>query len=408
MAVNLKILPKSKVFPIPGIEIGVTATGIKKSNQYDLVLFVFSPATSVAGVLTRNKFRAAPIQICEKNLLGNHYIRALVINSGNANSGTGSQGLENAKIVCTELSKLINVSMQQILPFSTGVILEPLPLSNLLIGLPEALKNLNVNQWHEAAYGIMTTDTVPKIVSNRIYIDGKPVNFTGISKGSGMICPNMATMLGFLGTDIGIDQSLLREMINEIADVSFNRITIDGDTSTNDSFVLVATGKSGINIKSKSDKNYSILYSTLASLALELAKKIVRDGEGATKFITIHVEEAFNNREALNIAYSVAHSPLVKTAFYASDPNLGRILVAIGNADVSNLEKNKIRIWLDNKLIVSNGTRNSDFQEKDLKNIMQQSEIAIRIALGRGMVSEKIYTCDLSHQYISINANYRS
>ena len=316
--------------------------------------------------------------------------------------------MKKAQDTCVALGQLLNLPAQQILPFSTGVILEPLPLDRLVAGLPEALKNLGVDQWFNAAHGIMTTDTLPKIVSTQVQIGGKTVTFTGISKGAGMIRPNMATMLGFLGTDTSIAQPLLHTLAGEIANMSFNRITVDGDTSTNDSFIIAATGKSGVEIQSESDEHYVAVRQALVQAATDLAQKIVRDAEGATKFITIHVEEADTTEEALKVAYSVAHSPLVKTAFYASDPNLGRILAAIGYAGIDDLEVNVLRLWLDDVLVAVNGGRNPDYQEADGQRVMKQSEIVVRIALGRGKVSDTVYTCDFSHEYVTINADYRS
>lgn len=408
MAVNLQIPSESEIFPVAGIEIGVAEAGIRKADRRDLTIFRFAPGTSVAGVFTRNRFRAAPVQVCEAHLAAGGPITALVINTGNANAGTGHEGLKKAQDTCVALGQLLNVPAQQILPFSTGVILEPLPLDRLVAGLPVALKNLGVDQWFNAAHGIMTTDTLPKIVSTQVQIGGKTVTFTGISKGAGMIRPNMATMLGFLGTDAGIAQPLLHTLAGEIANMSFNRITVDGDTSTNDSFIIAATGKSGIEIQSESDEHYAAVRQALAQAATDLAQKIVRDAEGATKFITIHVEEADTTEEALKVAYSVAHSPLVKTAFYASDPNLGRILAAIGYAGIDDLEVNVLRLWLDDVLVAVNGGRNPDYQEAEGQRVMKQSEIVVRIALGRGKVSDTVYTCDFSHEYVTINADYRS
>src|SRR5690606_29610554 len=329
MAVNLQIPSESDIFPVAGVEIGVTEAGIRKANRRDLTVFRLAQGTNVAGVFTRNRFRAAPVQVCEAHLAAGGPIRALVINTGNANAGTGAEGLQKAQDTCVALGQLMGVPAQQILPFSTGVILEPLPLDRLTAALPAALDNLGPDQWFNAAHGIMTTDTLPKIHSQRAQIGGKTVTFTGISKGAGMIRPNMATMLSFLATDAGIAQPVLRKLALEIANRSFNRITVDGDTSTNDSFIIAATGQSGIDIASEADPHYAAVRDALAAAALDLAQKIVRDAEGATKFITIRVEEAMTTEEALKVAYSVAHSPLVKTAFFASDPNLGRILAAI-------------------------------------------------------------------------------
>ncbi|MCU6619629.1 bifunctional glutamate N-acetyltransferase/amino-acid acetyltransferase ArgJ [Achromobacter sp. 77] len=408
MAVNLQIPSESEIFPVAGVEIGVTEAGIRKANRRDLTVFRLAEGTSVAGVFTRNRFCAAPVQVCQAHLAGGGPISALVINTGNANAGTGEEGLKKAKDTCDALGKLLGVPASQILPFSTGVILEPLPLDRLVAGLPAAIADLAADHWSSAAHGIMTTDTLPKISSAKVQIDGKTVTFTGISKGAGMIRPNMATMLSFLATDAGIAQPLLRKLAVEIADASFNRITVDGDTSTNDSFIIAATGKSGVNVNSESDAAYAAVREALTAAALDLATKIVRDAEGATKFMTIRVEEAGTTEEALKVAYAVAHSPLVKTAFFASDPNLGRILAAVGYAGIDDLDVSNIRLWLDDVLVAKNGGRNPDYQEADGQRVMKQAEISVRIALGRGQVSDTVYTCDFSHEYVSINADYRS
>ncbi|CAB3899171.1 bifunctional glutamate N-acetyltransferase/amino-acid acetyltransferase ArgJ [Achromobacter animicus] len=408
MAVNLQIPSESEIFPVAGVEIGVTEAGIRKANRRDLTVFRLAEGTSVAGVFTRNRFCAAPVQVCQAHLAAGGPISALVINTGNANAGTGEEGLNKAKDTCDALGKLLGVPAAQILPFSTGVILEPLPLDRLVAGLPAAIADLAADHWSSAAHGIMTTDTLPKISSAKVQIDGKTVTFTGISKGAGMIRPNMATMLSFLATDAGIAQPLLRKLAVEIADASFNRITVDGDTSTNDSFIIAATGKSGVNVNSESDAAYAAVREALTAAALELATKIVRDAEGATKFMTIRVEEAGSTEEALKVAYAVAHSPLVKTAFFASDPNLGRILAAVGYAGIDDLDVSNIRLWLDDVLVAKNGGRNPDYQEADGQRVMKQAEISVRIALGRGQVSDTVYTCDFSHEYVSINADYRS
>ena len=408
MAVNLQIPSESEIFPVAGVEIGVTEAGIRKANRRDLTVFRLAEGTSVAGVFTRNRFCAAPVQVCQAHLAAGGPISALVINTGNANAGTGEEGLKKARDTCDALGKLLGVPASQILPFSTGVILEPLPLDRLVAGLPGAIANLAADHWSSAAHGIMTTDTLPKISSAKVQIDGKTVTFTGISKGAGMIRPNMATMLSFLATDAGIAQPLLKKLAVEIADASFNRITVDGDTSTNDSFIIAATGKSGVNVNSESDAAYAAVRESLTAAALELATKIVRDAEGATKFMTIRVEEAGTTEEALKVAYAVAHSPLVKTAFFASDPNLGRILAAVGYAGIDDLDVSNIRLWLDDVLVAKDGGRNPDYQEADGQRVMKQAEIQVRIALGRGKVADTVYTCDFSHEYVSINADYRS
>ncbi len=408
MPVNLHAPDPQSLHAVPGVELGIAMAGVRKANRRDLTVVTIAPGSTVAGVFTRNRFCAAPVQVCQAHLAAGGPISALVINTGNANAGTGEEGLKKAQDTCAALGKLLGVPAAQILPFSTGVILEPLPLDRLVAGLPGAIADLAADHWSSAAHGIMTTDTLPKISSDKVQIDGKTVTFTGISKGAGMIRPNMATMLSFLATDAGIAQPLLRRLAVEIADASFNRITVDGDTSTNDSFIIAATGKSGVNVNSESDAAYAAVRAALTAAALELATKIVRDAEGATKFMTIRVEEAGTTEEALKVAYAVAHSPLVKTAFFASDPNLGRILAAIGYAGIDDLDVSNIRLWLDNVLVAKDGGRNPDYQEADGQRVMKQAEISVRIALGRGQVADTVYTCDFSHEYVTINADYRS
>ena len=408
MAVNLHIPKDDAVYPVTGVEIGVTEAGIRKADRRDLTVFKLSPGSTVAGVFTRNRFCAAPVLVCQEHLGAGAPIQALVINTGNANAGTGEPGLKAANETCEALAKLMGLESNQILPFSTGVILEPLPVDRIKAGLPAALKNLSANNWVSAAHGIMTTDTLPKIHSQRVTLGGKTITLTGISKGAGMIRPNMATMLSYLATDAGIAQPLLNQLAREIADVSFNRITIDGDTSTNDSFIVIATGKSGLMVDSAAHPHYAELKAVLAAAATDLAQKIVRDGEGATKFMTIQVEEAKSSAEALLVAYAVAHSPLVKTAFFASDPNLGRILAAIGYAGITDLDVGGVKLWLGDVLVATQGGRNPSYQEADGQRVMKEAEILVRIALGRGNTTETVYTCDFSHEYVSINADYRS
>jgi len=408
MAVNLSIPAQSAIFAVPGLRIGVTEAGIRKAGRRDLTVFSLAEGSAVAGVFTRNRFCAAPVQVCQRHLRGGAPIRALLVNTGNANAGTGAQGVMHAEQSCAALASLLNLMPEQVLPFSTGVILEPLPVDRLIAALPAAVANLHAGHWYDAAFGIMTTDTQPKIHSQRLELGGQTVTITGISKGAGMIKPNMATMLSFLATDAAIAPALLDRLAVELADQSFNRITIDGDTSTNDSFIVVATGQSAVSVQSESDPHYPALRAALSEAALDLAQKIVRDGEGASKFITIRVEDAASRDEALSVAYSVAHSPLVKTAFYASDPNLGRILAAIGYAEIRNLDVAGVRLWLDEVLVAQAGQRHPDYREEDGQRVMQQAEITVRIALGRGKASETVYTCDLSHEYVRINADYRS
>ena len=408
MAVNLSIPSESSIYAVPGIEIGITEAGIRKANRRDVTVFKLAEGTTVAGVFTRNRFCAAPVQVCRTHLGGGQGIRAMVVNTGNANAGTGEPGLQAATQTCVALAEKLGIKPQQVLPFSTGVILEPLPVERLVAALPHALENASDANWLAAAHSIMTTDTQPKIASQRIKLGDHSVTITGISKGAGMIRPNMATMLGYLATDAGIDQSLLNDMVKQIADQSFNRITVDGDTSTNDSFIIMATGQSGLHISSVSHPLYAALFNALRDAALDLAQKIVRDGEGATKFITVHVEEAATTEEALKVAYAVAHSPLIKTAFFASDPNLGRILCAIGYAGIDDLDVTQTRLWLGDVLVACDGGRNPSYQEADGQRVMKEAEIVVRIALGRGKVTETVYTCDFSHEYVTINADYRS
>lgn len=408
MAVNLFIPNESDIFPVAGVEIGIAEAGIRKAHRRDLTVITLSPGSSVAGVFTTNRFRAAPVQVCEAHLATGDEIRALLINTGNANAGTGEKGLADARQSCTELAKLLHLRPQQILPFSTGVILENLPMDRLIGGLPAAITDLKATNWFEAAHSIMTTDTLPKIYSTQLQLSGKTVTITGISKGAGMIRPNMATMLGYLATDAGIAPALLKDICKTAANHSFNRITVDGDTSTNDSFIMMATGKSGVQIDSIADPNYNKLLDALIAAASDLAQKIVRDAEGATKFITVQVDDARDSDEALKVAYSIAQSPLVKTAFFASDPNLGRILCAIGYAGIHDLDVSKLRLWLGDVLVATDGGRNPDYQESDGKRIMQEAEILVRVSLGRGKTTETVYTCDFSHEYVTINADYRS
>ncbi|MDR4125160.1 bifunctional glutamate N-acetyltransferase/amino-acid acetyltransferase ArgJ [Yanghanlia caeni] len=408
MAVNLHIPSQSDIHPVAGIEIGTAQAGIRKAGRKDLTVFRLAEGTSVAGVFTTNRFRAAPVQVCERHLAAGQGIRALVVNTGNANAGTGEPGMLAARQTCDALATLLGIRPEQVLPFSTGVILEPLPVDRITAALPAAVGDLQPGNWFDAAYGIMTTDTQPKIASQRITLGEHTVTITGISKGAGMIRPNMATMLGFLATDAGIAPGLLETLTREIAGRSFNRITVDGDTSTNDSFIIMASGASGVHVQNRDDPHFATLAQALGEAALELAQKIVRDAEGATKFITVQVDEAASSQEALKVAYAIAHSPLVKTAFYASDPNLGRILCAVGYAGIADLDVSGMRMWLGDTLVASNGGRDPGYTEEDGQRIMKESEITVRIALGRGSVSETVYTCDFSHEYVSINADYRS
>ena len=412
MAVNSPKPVAADLKAVAGIEIGVAEAGIKKPNRKDLLVLKLAPTATVAGVFTLNRFCAAPVQISKANLAavtaGAAPIRALLVNTGNANAGTGESGLADAQASCAALAELLGCAPQQILPFSTGVILEPLPVQRLVAGLPQAVAALTADNWFSAAEAIMTTDTQPKAGSRTVTIGGHAVTLTGISKGAGMIKPNMATMLGFLAFDATVAQPVLDQLVKQAADKSFNCITIDGDTSTNDSFMLVATGAGSLVIDSIDSPHYAELAAAVTELSTFLAQAIVRDGEGATKFMTVTVEDGRNVEECRKIAYSIAHSPLVKTAFFASDPNLGRILAAIGYAGVDDLDVGQLNLYLDDVWVAKNGGRNPDYQEQDGQRVMQQSEITIRVKLARGEATATRWTCDLSHDYVSINADYRS
>jgi len=408
MAVNLPLPNKDELKPIAGLKLGIAEAGIKRANRKDILVIRLVPGSSVSGVFTQNRFCAAPVQLCRAHLLDRYPIEALIINTGNANAGTGDEGLRRAQQTCDALASALDISPEQILPFSTGVILEPLPVEKIIIAIPKAISALKEDDWYSAAEAIMTTDTQPKAASLTIQTSAGPIVMTGISKGAGMIQPNMATMLGFIGADVNINSDLLQDLTREAADLSFNAITIDGDTSTNDSFIVMATGQSAVSIQSKSDPAYAVFREGLITLSRQLAQMIVRDGEGATKFITIRVKGGKDSVECKRIAKSIAHSPLVKTAFFASDPNLGRILAAIGYAGVGDLDSSKVQLWLGDVWVAKDGGRNPDYKEADGQAVMKQSEISITVDLGRGNVEETVWTCDLSHEYVSINADYRS
>ena len=409
MPVNLPPVDPAKLSPIAGVRIGIAEAGVRKANRKDLTVFLLDEGASVAGVFTSNRFCAAPVQVCREHLAQGNAVRALVINTGNANAGTGAPGLAHARQTCDALAKLLNCAPTQILPFSTGVIMEPLPVDRIVSGMPAAIADAQAAHWAKAAEGIMTTDTVPKAASLKVAVAGKTVSITGISKGAGMIRPNMATMLGFLATDACIDPTLLPVLAKKLADGSFNRITIDGDTSTNDSFMLVATHKAGhAPITSLDSVEGQALLQGLMQVARQLAHAIVRDGEGATKFITVQVEGGRTGDECRQVAYAIAHSPLVKTAFFASDPNLGRILAAVGYAGISDLDQGLIELHLDDVHVVSQGGRRAEYREEDGQRVMKGSEITVRVGLGRGTATDTVWTCDLSHEYVTINADYRS
>jgi glutamate N-acetyltransferase/amino-acid N-acetyltransferase len=393
---------------VAGVRLGVAEAEIRKKNRRDLTLIALDPGCTVAGVFTQNRFCAAPVQLCRSHLAGGREIRALVINTGIANAGTGEPGRQAAQETCTAVGSLLGVGADQVLPFSTGVILEPLPVERLVAGLPAAMANLAGDNWHAAAHAIMTTDTIAKAASRTVAVDGRKVTISGISKGAGMIKPNMATMLGFVATDAGIARPLLEALVAEAADASFNCITVDGDTSTNDSFVMVASGRSGVSFGSPADAGWAVVRAALIEVAVELAQAIVRDGEGATKFITVAVEGGRDRDECRKVGYAIGHSPLVKTAFFASDPNLGRILAAIGYAGITDLDVDGVRVWLDDVLVAEQGGRAAAYRESEGARVMAQAEITVRVDLGRGAAAANIYTCDFSYDYVKINADYRS
>ena len=408
MPVNLSAPRAGDLHPVAGVRLGSTEAGIRKANRKDLAVIVLDPGAAVAGVFTQNRFCAAPVQVCREHLAQGG-IRALVINTGSANAGTGADGLRRARATCEAVARRLGVAAHQVLPFSTGVIMEQLPVERIEAGLDAALADAKPDHWLRAAETIMTTDTVPKAFSRRITMDGAPVTITGIAKGAGMIRPNMATMLGFLACDAKVDAAVLQQLALELAEGSFNRVTVDGDTSTNDSFVVVATNQAAhAPVTSLASPAGQALKAGMLELARLLAQAIVRDGEGATKFITVRVERGATAAECRQVAYAVAHSPLVKTAFFASDPNLGRILAAVGYAGIADLDQAKIELYLDDVHVVTRGGRHPAYREEDGQRVMKQSEITVRVELGRGSAADTVWTCDLSHDYVSINADYRS
>lgn len=409
MAVHLSAPNPQDIHAVAGVRIGITEAGVRKANRKDLTVFLLDEGTSVAGVFTKNRFCAAPVQVCREHLAAGQGVRAIVINTGNANAGTGASGLAHARQTSEAMAKLLGCSTQQVLPFSTGVIMEALPVDKIIAGMPKAIAVAQADQWAMAAEGIMTTDTVPKAASVKVQIDGVTVTVTGISKGAGMIRPNMATMLGFLATDAAVAPELMGGLAKTLADGSFNCVTVDGDTSTNDSFVVMATHKAAhAPITSWDSAQGKVLMQAMLQVARQLAHAIVRDGEGATKFITIAVEGGRNPQECAQVAYAIAHSPLVKTAFFASDPNLGRILAAVGYAGIEDLDQGLIELHLDDVHVATLGGRHPQYKEEDGQRVMKQSEITVRVGLGRGQARHTVWTCDLSHEYVTINADYRS
>ena len=409
MPVNLTAPVASSLHPVAGVRIGVAEAGVRKANRKDLTVFLLDEGASVGGVFTSNRFCAAPVQICRERLDAGAAVRAIVVNTGNANAGTGEDGLARARQTCEALAAQLKLQPDQVLPFSTGVIMEPLPVDRIVAGLPAAIADAQPAHWARAAEGIMTTDTVPKAASAKAMVGGVEVTITGISKGAGMIRPNMATMLGFLATDAKVDQAVMKQLAFELAEGSFNRVTIDGDTSTNDSFIVIATNKAAnAPVTALDSVDGQALKAAMLGVARQLAQAIVRDGEGATKFITVQVEGGKTAAECRQVAYAIAHSPLVKTAFFASDPNLGRILAAVGYAGIDDLDQTRIDLYLDDVHVAVNGGRNPSYREEDGQRVMKQAEITVRVNLGRGSASDTVWTCDLSHDYVSINADYRS
>jgi glutamate N-acetyltransferase/amino-acid N-acetyltransferase len=415
MTVNLQAPNPADVLAVPGVRLGIAQAGVRKVGRKDLTVILLDEGSAVSGVFTQNRYCAAPVQVCRQHLQqvnpskADTQIRALLINTGNANAGTGAKGLADANATANALADLLKVNPQQVLPFSTGVIMENLPVERIVAGMPSAIADAQAQHWAKAAEGIMTTDTVPKAYSEQVMLSGQTVTITGISKGAGMIRPNMATMLGFLATDANLDPALLPALATDLANASFNRITIDGDTSTNDSFIVMATRQAThAPVTSWDTADGKALRVAMMSVAQKLAHAIVRDGEGATKFITIRVEGGKTSEECRLAAYAIAHSPLVKTAFFASDPNLGRILAAVGYAGIHDLDQDLIGLYLDDVCVVQNGGRNPNYQEADGQRVMKQSEITIKVLLGRGEAVDTVWTCDLSHDYVSINADYRS
>ena len=409
MSVNLPAPNPAELYPITGVRIGVTQAGIRKAQRKDLTVVLIDPGASVSGVFTQNRFCAAPVQLCRQHLASGAGIRALLINTGNANAGTGEDGRVRALGTCLTLARKLGISAAQVLPFSTGVIMETLPVERIEAGLDGALADAREDNWLRAAEGIMTTDTVAKAFGTQVLIGGALVSITGISKGAGMIRPNMATMLGFMATDACVSQAVMQQLATELAEGSFNRVTVDGDTSTNDSFVVIASNKATHpTIKSLDSPDGRALQGAMLGVAKKLAQAIVRDGEGATKFIALRVEGGKTQLECRQVAYAIAHSPLVKTAFFASDPNLGRILAAVGYAGISDLDQTCIDLYLDEVHVATQGGRHPAYREEEGQRVMKQSEITVRVLLGRGDAADTVWTCDLSHEYVTINADYRS
>ena len=409
MPVNLTPPRPEQLLPVKGVSLGTAEANIKKPNRKDVLVIALGAKARVAGVFTQNRFCAAPVIVAREHLHSPKPLKALLVNTGNANAGTGEDGLARARRSCTELAALLNCTAEQILPFSTGVIMEPLPLERIVAGLPAAVADLREDNWFAAAQAIMTTDILPKAVSKQVEMNGTTVTITGIAKGSGMIHPNMATMLGFIATDAALSQPLLETAVRHASQRSFNRITVDGDTSTNDACMLVASGEAALpEIADAASHEFAAFQAALTEVATTLAKAIVRDGEGATKFMTIQVEGGKNDEECAKVAYAIAHSPLVKTAFFASDPNLGRILAAVGYAGIADLDVNRVALYLDDVLVAEHGGRAASYLEAEGQRVMKQTEITVRVVLNRGPAEATVWTCDFSYDYVKINAEYRS
>lgn len=408
MPVNLTAPAAHTLLPVKGVKLGFAEAHVRKPNRKDVLVMTLEAGSTVSGVFTKNQFCAAPVLLCKEHLAGSQPIRALLVNTGCANAGTGDDGLHRAKLTCEALAAALNLKPTQVLPFSTGVILEPLPADKVIAGLPAAIANLKEDNWLNAAEAIMTTDIVAKGTSRQTVLSGKQVTVTGISKGSGMIHPNMATMLGYIATDAAISQTALDKMIQDVVNQSFNCITVDGDTSTNDSLIVMATGQAGTPEITESSAEYAAIKKLITEVAVELAQAIVRDGEGATKFMTVTVEGGHDEAECRKVAYAIAHSPLIKTAFFASDPNLGRILAAIGYAGVEQLDVNALKLYLGDVLVAENGGRAVAYQEEQGAAVMKEPEILVRVDLARGQAACTIWTCDFSYDYVKINADYRS
>ena len=409
MPVNLPLPDAATLYPIAGVRMGVTEAGIRKANRKDLTVVLIDEGASVSGVFTSNRFCAAPVQVCREHLDGGKAVRAMVINTGNANAGTGADGLRRARSTCFSIASKLGIAAEQVLPFSTGVIMETLPIERIEAGLDAAIADAKTDNWLKAAEGIMTTDTQPKAFGARGMVGGKQVSVSGISKGAGMIRPNMATMLGFIATDANVSQAVMKQLSLELAEGSFNRVTVDGDTSTNDSLVVIASNQAGnAQITSLDSADGQALKALMLDVARKLAQAIVRDGEGATKFISVVVQGGRTEDECRKVAYAIAHSPLVKTAFFASDPNLGRILAAVGYAGIDDLDQSQIELFLDDVHVATQGGRNPAYREEDGQRVVKQSEITVRVALGRGAATQTVWTCDFSHEYVTINADYRS